>query len=184
MSERNHEKESQVTLHCPMLTRSNYAAWEIKMKVFMQAKGVWDAVEPKTANTIVEVKKDKMALAAIYQGIPKELLLSIAKKQTAKDAWETLKVMCMRADLIKNAKVQTLKVEFKALNMKETEHVDDFTMKVNNIVSNIRALGDSVEEPYVVKKILLVVLGKFVQIASTIEQFEDINKMTVEEVIG
>lgn len=52
-----------------MLLRNNYVAWAIKMKVFMKAQGVWDAVEPKTSNTIVKVKKDKMALAAIYQGI-------------------------------------------------------------------------------------------------------------------
>ena len=51
----------------------------------MQAQGVWDAVEPRTANTVVKVKKDKMALAAIYQGIPEDMLLSLAKKQTTKN---------------------------------------------------------------------------------------------------
>lgn len=36
----------------------------------MQTQGVWDAVDPIWANTVLEVKKYKMALAAIYQGIP------------------------------------------------------------------------------------------------------------------
>lgn len=35
-SSRN-EKDGQITLHYPMLSRNNYAAWAIKMKVFMQA---------------------------------------------------------------------------------------------------------------------------------------------------
>ncbi|GJR02359.1 eukaryotic translation initiation factor 3 subunit C-like protein [Tanacetum coccineum] len=70
----NGEKDGQISLHYPMLSRNNYAAWAIKMRVFMQAQGVWDAVEPRTSNTVVEVKKDKMALAAIYQGIPILLL--------------------------------------------------------------------------------------------------------------
>ena len=54
-------------------------------------QAVWDAVEPRTANTVVEVKKDKLALATIYQGIPEDLLipadllLSLAKKKTAKE---------------------------------------------------------------------------------------------------
>lgn len=39
-----------------------------------------------------------------------------------------------------------------------------FAMKVNNIVSNIRELGDTVEYTYILKKILRVVHGKFVQI--------------------
>ena len=179
-----HEKENQITLHYPMLTRSNYAAWAIKMRVFMQAQGVWDAVEPRTPNTAIDVKKDKLALAAIYQGIPEDLLLSLAEKQTAKDAWETLKTMFMGADRVRTAKVQTLKAEFETLSMKDTEMIDDFAMKVNNIVSNIRALGEKVEEAYVVKKLLRAVPNKFLQIASTIEQFADLDTMTVEEVIG
>nr|KAJ0222838.1 hypothetical protein LSAT_V11C200051890 [Lactuca sativa] len=167
-----------------MLSRSNYAAWAIKMRVFMQAQGVWDAVEPRTPNTTVEVKKDKMALAAIYQGIPEDLLLSLAEKQTAKEAWTTLKTMFMGADRVKTARVQTLKAEFELLRMKETETIDEFAVKVNNVVSNIRALGDVVEEDYVVKKLLRAVPSKFVQIASTIEQFADLHNMSVEEVIG
>lgn len=35
--------------------------------------------------------------------------------------------------------------------MKEMEIVDEFSMKINNMVSNIRALGENIEEAYVVK---------------------------------
>ncbi|GJW04984.1 hypothetical protein Tco_1563840, partial [Tanacetum coccineum] len=75
------------------------------------------------------------------------------REEMAKDAWETLKTMFMGADRVKTAKVQTLKAEFKTLNMKDTEIIDDFTMK-------------------------------FLQIASTIEQFADLDNMMIEEVIG
>nr|GFC54794.1 eukaryotic translation initiation factor 3 subunit C-like [Tanacetum cinerariifolium] len=43
-------------------------AWAIKMKVFMQAQGVWEAVEPKKTGDAVDVKMDKMALAASIKG--------------------------------------------------------------------------------------------------------------------
>nr|GEY22129.1 hypothetical protein [Tanacetum cinerariifolium] len=178
------EKDGPITLHYPMLSRNNYAAWAIKMRVFMQAQGVWDTVEPRTSNTVVEVKKDKMALAAIYQGIPEDLLLSLAEKESAKDAWNTLKIMYMGEDRVKTAKVQTLKAEFEALSMKETDTVDEFAAKINNIGSNVRALGDKVEEAYVVKKMLRAVPSKFIQIASTIEQFADLDEMSVEEVVS
>lgn len=87
----NGEKDGQITLHYPMLSRTNYGAWAIKMKVFMQAHGVWEAVEPRTANTVVDTKKDKIVLAAIYQGIPEDLLMSLVDKKSVMEAWEALK---------------------------------------------------------------------------------------------
>ena len=46
----------------------------MKMKVFMQAHGVWEAIEPKDAAGVVEDKTNKRALAIIYQGILEDLL--------------------------------------------------------------------------------------------------------------
>lgn len=180
----NGDKDGQITLHYPMLTRSNYSAWAIKMRVFMLAQGVWDAVESRTANTLVEAKKDNMALAAIYQGIPEDLLMTLAEKKTAKEAWEALKVMFVGADRVKVARIKTLKAGLEAMSMKETENIDDFTGKVINSVSMLRTLGDKVEESQVVKKLLRAVSSKFLQIASTLEQFGDLESMSVEEVIG
>nr|GEU68731.1 putative reverse transcriptase domain-containing protein [Tanacetum cinerariifolium] len=184
MAGNNGGKDGQITLHYPMLSRINYAAWAIKMRVFMQAQGVWEAVEPRTANTVVEMKKDKMALATIYQGIHEDLLLSISEKKSAKEACEALKTMFMGADRVKTVRIQTLKAEFESLNMNEAEGVDEFAVKVSNIVSTMRALGDTVKESYVAKKLLREVPSKFLQIASTFEQFGDLDMMTVEEVIG
>ena len=82
-------------------------------------------MEPRTSNTIVEVKKDKMALATIYQGIPEDLLISLAEKKTAKEAWDALKTMFMGVERVKIARIQTLKTEFEAMTMMETEGVDE-----------------------------------------------------------
>lgn len=177
-------KDGSIGLSYPMLARSNYTAWSIKMRVFMQAQGVWEAVESSDPKTVVEAKMDNVALAAIYQGIPEDVLLSIAEKKTAKEAWEAIKVMCMGAERVKTAKVQTLKAEFEALNMKDSDNLDDFCMKLNGIVTNIRVLGEKMDETYVVKKLLRAVPSKFLQIASTIEQFGDMETMTVDETVG
>nr|XP_017239706.1 PREDICTED: uncharacterized protein LOC108212495 [Daucus carota subsp. sativus] len=164
-------KESSVGLSYPMLTKSNYTAWSLKMKVYMQAHGIWEAVE-STGTKVIEGKVDKMALAAIYQGIPEDVLLSIAENNNAKEAWEAVKTMCLGADRVKKAKIQTLKAEFEFLCMKETDLIDDFCMKLNGLVTNMRALGEKVDEAYVVKKLLRPVPTKFLQITSTIEQSE------------
>ena len=73
-----------------MLTKTNYTIWAMKMKVFMQAHGVWEAVEPKDPKATVEEKTDKRALAIIYQGIADDML-TIEEKETSKEAWGRLR---------------------------------------------------------------------------------------------
>ncbi|XP_074345227.1 uncharacterized protein LOC141684221 [Apium graveolens] len=154
------------------------------MKVLMEAHMVWEAIEPKDPKVAPDVKTDKRALAMIYQGIPDDILLAVAEKKTSKEAWESLKIMCQGADKVKKAKAQTLRMEFESLKMKDTEKLDDFCMRLNGLVTNIRALGEAIEENYVVKKLLRAVPTKFLQIASAIEQFGNLDSMSVEEVIG
>lgn len=158
-------------LSYPLLTKTNYTAWSLKMKIFMQAHGVWDAIEPKDPKAAVEEKVDKRAMAIIYQGIAEDLLLSIADKKNAKETWDAIKTVHLGADKVKKTKVQTLKSEFEALTMKDSEQLDDLCMRLNGLVTKIRALGETIEEAYVVKKILRAVPTKFLQIASAIEQF-------------
>lgn len=71
-------KGGAIGLSYRMLARRNYMAWSLKMKVLMQAQGVLEAVKPSEPKVVVEVRTDKIALAAIYQGIPEEMLLSLA----------------------------------------------------------------------------------------------------------
>lgn len=117
----------------------------------------------------MDEKTVQVALAAIYQGVPEDVLLTIAEKDTAREAWEAIKRMCMGAERVKEAKVQTLKGDFESLTMKETDQIDDFCMKLSGIVTNIRVLGETMEEASVVRKILRAVPDKFLQITSNIE---------------
>ncbi|XP_074351747.1 uncharacterized protein LOC141690888 [Apium graveolens] len=177
-------KEGSLGLNYPMLSKNNYTTWSLKMKVNMEAQGVWEAIESDGKKSQVEVRTDKMALAIIYQSIPEEILLSVAEKKSAQEAWEAIKTMCVGADRVKKAKVQTLRAELESLTMKETEQIDDFCMRLCGIVTNIRVLGEIMEESYVVKKLLRAVPAKYLQIASTIEQFGNLEEMTVEETLG
>lgn len=68
--------------------------------------------------------------------------------------------------------------------MKDTDLLKDFYMKLNGIMTNIRALGEDMKESYIVKKILRTVPPKFLQIASFMEQLRDLEAMMVEEAVG
>ena len=76
------EKEGSIAFKYLILTKCNYAAWAIKMEVFMMAQGVWETIEsPET----VYNRKDKMALAALYQSIGEDTLLQLgARKRPTK----------------------------------------------------------------------------------------------------
>lgn len=74
-------------LHYLMLTKLNYSVWAIKIRVNLQAQGVWDATQKED----VEERKDRIALTVIYQAIQEDVLLMLAEKDMAKEAWETLK---------------------------------------------------------------------------------------------
>lgn len=173
-----------IGLSYPMLARDNYMAWSMKMKVFMQAEGVWSAVEQTDPRATVEEKIDKVALAMIYQGIPEDVLLSLVEKKTAKAAWEAIQTLCQGANKVKKARIQTLKTEFESLSMKENEQLDDFYMKLNGLVSSIRALGETMDESYVVKKLFRAVPQRFLQITSVMEQFGNMDTMSVKEAVG
>ncbi|KAL8156105.1 hypothetical protein AgCh_001264 [Apium graveolens] len=68
--------------------------------------------------------------------------------------------------------------------MKDSEHIDDFCVRLYSLVTNIRSLGEEIKGEYIVKKLLRVVPTRFLQIASAIEQFGNLETMSVEEVTG
>ncbi|XP_074360312.1 uncharacterized protein LOC141704474 [Apium graveolens] len=154
------------------------------MKVFMQAQGVWNVVSPSDEKAVIDDRNDKVAMAMMYQGLPKDMLLYVAQKKTTKEIWEAVKNLCQGSDKMKVARVQTLKSEFETVSMKESKQVDDFYMRINGLVTNIRTLGEEINESYVVKKFLRYVPPKFLQITSTMEQFGNLNTMTMEEAVG
>lgn len=59
----NKGKNGSLGLSYPMLARNNYTTWALKMKVFMQAQGVWNAVAPGETKDPIEEKTDKVEMA-------------------------------------------------------------------------------------------------------------------------
>lgn len=68
--------------------------------------------------------------------------------------------------------------------MDDDEAVNDSIGRVSTVVNKLCGLGKKVDEEYIVKKMLRVVLQKFIQIAFTIEEFGDSKSKTMEEVIS
>lgn len=58
---------------------------------------------------------------------------------------------------VKEAKLQTLGSDFEVIRMKDDELVDIFFLRLNTIETDIRSLGEKIEEVVVVKKFLRAV---------------------------
>ncbi|KAJ8760218.1 hypothetical protein K2173_011088 [Erythroxylum novogranatense] len=132
----------------------------------------------------IDPREDMMALAAIYQGISEETLLQLGEKKTAKEAWDALKVMNLGAKRVKEVEVQALRWELESMKMEDSESIDEFNGIISTVVNKLQALGETVDEKYVVKKLLRSVSSKYLQIASTIKEFGDLSIKTIEKVTG
>ena len=156
---------SGTNLSFPMLTRSNYTNWAMVMEVNLQAASLWDAIEDET----VPRREDKQALAALLRSTPSEMHCMLVGKGSAKAAWEAIRLHYQGNDRVRDSRVRRLRTEFETIAFKANEQIDEFAMRISNIASALRSLGDTVDEEKVVRKFLSVVPTRFVQIAFSIE---------------
>jgi phenylalanine-4-hydroxylase len=69
-----------------MLTKTNYNDWSLLMKMKLQARQLWNAVEFGD----FEFHEDRLVLDALLTSVPSEMVASLADKPTAKDAWDSI----------------------------------------------------------------------------------------------
>nr|GEZ15934.1 zinc finger, CCHC-type [Tanacetum cinerariifolium] len=83
-----------------------------------------------------------------------------------------------------SSRSQTLRSELESLKMKERETIIGFASKLSNIREKFRNLGNTLESKIILRKLLNSVPKKFLPIMATIEQYQDLDKMSFEEAIG
>nr|GEV26477.1 hypothetical protein [Tanacetum cinerariifolium] len=148
-----------------------------------KANGLWEMIEPNE-KTQADNKKDKTAIAILYQTLPEEQLLQITKHKIAKAIWDARKTRHIGEERVQQARLQTLKSDFKMLHMKEDETIDTFTTKLTTLVNKAASLGHTMEDETLVRKLLNAVPDRYLQIVASVEQYSDLSEMTMEEAIG
>jgi hypothetical protein len=81
-----------------LLTKTNYTEWALIMKIKLQARNPWEAIEPGD----VTLQEDRMALDAITSVVPQEMLASLAMKATAAEAWEAVRSLRIGSEAVRN----------------------------------------------------------------------------------
>nr|GEW18171.1 zinc finger, CCHC-type [Tanacetum cinerariifolium] len=130
-----------------------------------------------------DTKKDKTAIAFLYQALQEVQLLQITKHKTAKAVWDALKIRHVGVNRVQQAKQQTLKSEFEMLQMKENESIDSFVTRLTDIINKAASVRLAYEDSTLVRKLLNAVPDRFLQIVASIEQYSDLDEMLLDEAI-
>lgn len=91
----------------------------------------------------------------------------------------------MGADRVREARLQTLTAYFNRLKMKDIDSIDSFVGRISELSKKSGALGEIIEEPKIVKKLLhSLPRKKYIHIIVALEQVLDLNKTSFEDIVG
>jgi hypothetical protein len=85
---------------------------------------------------------------------------------------------------VKRAKLQTLKVQYEGLKMKYEENIFEYFERFDNIINSISRLGVEVSDNELVEKILRTLPILYNPKVSALEDRENLDKLTMDELYG
>ncbi|XP_076894174.1 uncharacterized protein LOC143546377 [Bidens hawaiensis] len=169
------------SVQCPMLTATNYTVWAMGIKVVLRVHKVWDTIN----SGVPDEHKNDMAMALLFQSIPETLIMQIGDQETAKAMWDSIKTRHLGAERVREARLQTLSMEFDNMKMNEPDSIDNFAGKLSSIASKLAALGEVIDEARLVKKFLKSLpRSNYIQMVASLEQMVDLNKTGFEDAVG
>jgi hypothetical protein len=117
----------------------------------------------------------------LIQAIYRSILETILKKDTSKDIWDSLKQKYQGTTRVKHAQLQALRKEFEVLHMKMGESVNDYFARTLTIINKMRIHGEQMNDVVVIEKILRSMTPKFDYVVCSIEESNDIDNLSIDE---
>jgi hypothetical protein len=78
----------------------------------------------------------------------------LAVKSTMHKAWEAIWKVRLNADRVKEANIERLRQAFGQIMFKPGESVQDFSLHLNTVASQLRVLGDDITDKEIIKCVL------------------------------
>ncbi|XP_059627216.1 uncharacterized protein LOC132270007 [Cornus florida] len=183
--------EGQVINNAPDFEGSNYDSWKTRMEAFLmsQSYDVWHTTihgviilnpENLSAEDKVAVANDGKAKHVLFCALKQQEFTKVKYYKTAKEMWESLLAAYEGNNVIKENKIQLFKFQYEVCKMEERETIAKYMFRINNLVNNMRALGEDIKDSDVCKKILRSLTSRF-NAKVTILEDKDLSNMKIDK---
>ena len=81
-------------------------------------------------------------MEAILRSVPEEMVLTLGAKETAKEAWDTIKTLHIGVERVRESKAQTLRLQYEEIRFKAGEQVNGFAYLLQGLITELATLGD------------------------------------------
>jgi hypothetical protein len=98
--------------------------------------------------------------------------------------WDKLIICYEGNEKVKDAKLQTYRLQFEQIKMNEDEIVNNFFLRVEELVNSMKGLGDKIEDVFLVQKILRSLPNRFNPKVSAIEELNDLKTLSIDQLLG
>jgi hypothetical protein len=186
--------EGNSTNKAPLFNGTNFAFWKVRMRTYIMVLGadVWDVVDIGYVKPVVLANKDDKlefifnakAMNAILSGLAEAKFVKVMHLGTAKEMWDKLINSYEGNEKVKDAKLQTYRIQFEQLKMKEDETIGKYFLRIEEMVNAMKALGETIGEPSLVQKILRSLPNRFNPKVSAIEELNDLKTLQFDQLLG
>eukprot|EP00253_Pinus_taeda_P028884 PITA_28884 len=186
----NYEREASI--RPPIFDGTNFVYWKVKVTAYLQSLGteVWDIIDigytfPSATPTNPAEKKqfetnakaDNTLLGCLSQSE----FVKVMQYKTAKEIWDKIVLSYEGDEQVKQAKLQTLRIQYENLRMYNDESVANYFLRIYEIVNCMKNLGEEIKEVVVVEKVLRSLSPKFESKVSAIKEKENLQKITMSQ---
>ena len=112
---------------------------------------------------VVEARRDQDLRAkwSIRSCIEEFIFSRISGATNTHQAWNLLASAYKGTNRVEMVRLQTLRLQFESLKMKESETIDQFMTRVSGIVTQFQTYGEPIEQKVFFQKILRCLTKKF-----------------------
>lgn len=91
-----------------------------------------------------------------------------------KDVWDSLKKLHGGDEKLKKVKLQSLRKEYKNMQMNDSEEITEFFSKLVVLTNQIKSCKEKISKLHKVEKVLITFLAKFDHIVVAIDESKDL----------
>ena len=123
---------------------------------------VWALVEGYNVPKVIPIETEDRkkfwehakTLNTLQDGISKKVLAKVLTCKSEKELWDKLETIYAGDSKVKMEKLQSLKVQYESLKMKDEENISEYFERIENLVNAIKGLGVEVPNYELVENIL------------------------------